>query len=101
VVIVQQDRAELFAGLHRAFWRAAIIAAVILLGVMSVSIVLSRGISTPLKNLTAAVKQVADGALGTPVPGTEREDEIGELAKATEVFRENALRMEQMNEEQR
>ncbi|MDW3225332.1 MAG: methyl-accepting chemotaxis protein [Paracoccaceae bacterium] len=100
VVIVQQDTDELFASLNKALVVAAVISGVIFLAALGISIFVSRGITRPLQALTGAVTQVADGENSATIPETERQDEIGELARAAEIFRQNSLRIEKMNEEQ-
>ena len=99
--VVQQDKSELFAGLYAVKIRALIFASVISIGVLVIAIYFSRSISQPVQRLTKAVKEVAEGALDTVVPGTSRQDEIGELARTTEVFRQNALKIEEMNKKQK
>lgn len=101
VAVVQQDRSELFAGLWTALTRALVLAAAVLGGVSLVSVYFSRSISRPVEKLTKAVNDVAEGQLETVVPGTERRDEIGELARKTEIFRQNSLRIEKLAEEQK
>ncbi|WVX48508.1 hypothetical protein ROLI_015890 [Roseobacter fucihabitans] len=101
VYVLHQDNAELFAGLQRALKIAIIVSVAIFAIALFISILLSRSITRPLQTLTNAVNEVANGATEAQVPETERQDEIGELARAAEVFRQNALRIEKMNEEQK
>lgn len=101
VAVVQQDEQELFGGLWAALYRALAISAVILAGAVALSVFFSRSISRPLLALTRAVTTVAEGATDTVVPGTDRGDEIGELARKTEVFRQNAEQIEKMVAEQK
>lgn len=100
VAIIQQDRDELFAGLPWAMKRALGIAVAVLLTVLAISVFFSRTVSRPIQRLTGAVGQVADGVFDIEVPGTDRTDELGELARATEVFRQNSIKIEKLNEEQ-
>ncbi|MFK7879686.1 methyl-accepting chemotaxis protein [Roseobacter sp.] len=100
VAIVQQNVDEVFMGLRKALLEDALISAAIFVGVLAISIFFSRSITQPVQRLTNSVNQVANGELATDVPGTERGDEVGELARAAEVFRQNSLRIEKMNEEQ-
>ncbi|MDD3650116.1 methyl-accepting chemotaxis protein [Immundisolibacter sp.] len=51
-----------------------------------------RGVSLPLTRITAAMRAVADGDLDAPVAGLGRRDEIGALAAALEVFKDNRRR---------
>jgi methyl-accepting chemotaxis protein len=50
------------------------------------------GISRPMMRLNEALGQMAAGNLGISIPGADRGDEIGDLAKAVTVIRENAER---------
>lgn len=99
--VILLDKAEVYAGLFSAVLRALAIAGMVLAGVLVVAAMFSRSISQPVQHLTKAVKEVAEGSLDTVVPGTDRTDEIGELAQKTEVFRQNALKMEEMSKEQK
>ncbi len=59
-----------------------------------------RAISPPLSGMTSAMQSLANGELETKVPSTERKDEIGEMAEAVQVFKDNALRNKEMEAEQ-
>ncbi|MCZ7448212.1 methyl-accepting chemotaxis protein [Agrobacterium rhizogenes] len=52
---------------------------------------LIRTIKTPIEALTASMKAVASGKLDENIGSTEKRDEIGEMARALDVFRHNAL----------
>lgn len=67
-------------------------------------VVLSRRLANPLVHLTAITSQIAQGDLAVAVPSTDRSDEIGEMAKAVQVFKDaglEKLRLEGMTAEQR
>jgi len=56
-----------------------------------------RSISGPLVAMTSAMKRLASGDLEIRVPAADRDDEIGYMAEAVEVFRDgmiNACRLE-------
>ncbi len=55
-------------------------------------------ITKPLGGITAALSKLAGGDLDTRVPGQDRDDEIGEMTRAFEVFRANAAALEQAHE---
>ncbi|WP_298842467.1 methyl-accepting chemotaxis protein [uncultured Roseobacter sp.] len=101
VSMVQQDYDDLYAAAYRAKYVGAAMALTIFAMTLVLSVFFSRTVSRPVQRLTASVSAVANGELDAEVPETERGDEIGELARATEVFRQNALKMEKMNEEQK
>ncbi|MFS2151575.1 methyl-accepting chemotaxis protein [Rhizobium sp. Rhizsp42] len=54
-------------------------------------------LSRPIKKVTEAIKNVADGNFDTDVPFPGRNDEIGEMAAAVAVFKENGLAVRRMN----
>ena len=100
VVFVHQNQDEVLSGLRSAVIKQIDIAAAIFGAVFLVSVLFSRSIALPVQRLTSAVNDVAGGSLETEVPETERLDEVGDLARATEVFRQNAVEMEELNAQQ-
>jgi methyl-accepting chemotaxis protein len=61
---------------------------------------LSRQITRPLARMTAALKGLAAGDRSLQVPETERRDEIGQMAKAAQVFKNNIIETERLRAEQ-
>ncbi|QFU17668.1 methyl-accepting chemotaxis protein [Microvirga thermotolerans] len=49
------------------------------------------GIVRPLSRMTGSMSRLADGDLTVVVDSTERGDEIGQLARALQVFKDNAI----------
>jgi len=49
-------------------------------------------ISRPIERMTAAMSKLADGETGTAVPHIGRRDEIGAMASAVQVFKDNLIR---------
>ncbi|WP_331373336.1 methyl-accepting chemotaxis protein [Sinorhizobium chiapasense] len=67
-------------------------------------IALTLTLKKPIGQITAAMRRLADGMLDTAIDGDARRDEIGDMARALGVFKENALskvRIEAESEEQR
>ena len=58
-------------------------------------IVLTRTLVQPLSEMTDITGRMAGGDLSLVVPGQERKDEIGRMARAVEIFRENAHKVRQ------
>ncbi len=73
--------------------------AAVLLGLV-IAFVIARGIIGPLFSLTSSMKELAGGDLEVVVPGADRRDEVGDMARAVEVFKENGLEVERMRAEQ-
>ena len=68
----------------------------ILLVTVVISFVIARSISRPLARTTASMMRLADGDKSITVEGTDNKAEMGDLARALSVFKENALAMEQL-----
>lgn len=62
--------------------------------------VTSRSVTRPLKEMIAVMRRLADGDLAASVPSQDRHDEIGEMAKTVQVFKENAEQVEALRKEQ-
>ncbi len=56
-------------------------------------------VAGPIHRMTQAMRALADGALDTPIPETGRRDEIGRMAEAVRVFRDNAREAERLRQE--
>ncbi|CAN5128955.1 methyl-accepting chemotaxis protein [soil metagenome] len=54
---------------------------------------IGRSITRPLSQLGLRMKGLADGALDEAIPGVERGDEVGAMAKTVQVFKDNAQRI--------
>ncbi len=61
---------------------------------------ISRAITRPLGNITRAMGRLAQGDLAVDVTDGRRRDEIGELARALQVFKTNAQEMRRLEAEQ-
>jgi methyl-accepting chemotaxis protein len=58
-------------------------------------------VSRRIDRITAAMHGLAAGNLSTPIPFTTDTDEIGTMAATLQVFRENAVRVQQLQDEAR
>jgi len=87
-------RADALSSSSTAMMVAALSAAafIVLGGVIS-TMVARRGIVGPIRALTQAMSRLAQGEMDAISVDTARKDEIGEMAGAVEVFRNNALAM--------
>jgi methyl-accepting chemotaxis protein len=64
------------------------------------ALLIGRGISNPIGAMTGAMGRLADGDLETNIPAQDQTNEIGKMAAAVQVFKENAIRVIQMEKEQ-
>ncbi len=57
------------------------------------------GIARPIQRITASMKKLAEGDTSSAIPFEGRNDEIGEMAAAVEVFRANAVANQRLEQE--
>ncbi|MEY9367571.1 methyl-accepting chemotaxis protein [Bradyrhizobium diazoefficiens] len=65
-----------------------------------VAFLIARSIVGPLTSMTRAMGLLAGGNLEVEIPGRGKTDEIGDMAKAIEVFKNNMVDTERMRAEQ-
>lgn len=62
---------------------------------------IAKGITAPIGGMTGAMTKLAGGELETEVPSLSNKDEVGAMAKAVQVFKDNALKVKALEEEQK
>jgi methyl-accepting chemotaxis protein len=60
---------------------------------------IGASVSGPIRAMTDRMQSLAAGELDNTIPGGEQRDEIGRMARAVEVFRDNALAVHRMERE--
>ncbi|MCZ7887567.1 methyl-accepting chemotaxis protein [Agrobacterium salinitolerans] len=68
-------------------------------GIILALFVASRGITTPIALLRERMVSLAGGETATKIDGMARRDEVGQMAKAVQVFRENAIERIRLEQE--
>ncbi len=58
---------------------------------------LYRGVAAPIGSTTHVMRTLADGNLNVAVPFTDLKNELGEMARAVEVFKQNGIRVRELN----
>ena len=74
-----------------------VILAIGLLGGGTIAVVTARSITRPLVDMTGAMGRLAENDLTVEVPARERRDEVGRMAAAVDVFKQNALKVRDLN----
>ncbi len=87
--------------LHDVALKLAVLALAFVVLVVLMGIAIARSLSGPLGDLRDAMAAVTTGDYGRRVGGLDAADEIGEMARAVEVFRENALAKRRADEDLR
>jgi len=73
------------------FYSLAVVGTVFTVGIALTLLLISRGITGPIAALRERMLSLAAGHSEAPVKGGDRRDEVGEMAKAVAVFRDNAI----------
>jgi methyl-accepting chemotaxis protein len=79
---------------------AAMLAALGLVIGVGLAFVISRGIVRPLTGMTDMMTKLAAGDRTLDVPARDNTDEIGDMARAVEVFKQNAIEADRLAREQ-
>jgi methyl-accepting chemotaxis protein len=79
-----------------------IIIGVALVGLLliAITLVVTRSITRPIKGLAGAMSRLVGGDTGIMVPGDNRRDEVGDMARTVVVFKETMIEADQLRIEQ-
>jgi len=99
-VIGETDLTEVMAPVQAMRNFMLLAGSLVLLVVVGIGWIAARSITRPIGAMTDAMGLIASGRLETHIPALERPDEIGEMAQAVQVFKDNASRMAQLQQEQ-
>ena len=80
---------------------ALVLMLVTLLGAIAIGIAMALALTRPMKRLQTAMDQLSGNNLDADVPDRERGDEIGAMARAVLVFKENAIEKGRLEAEQK
>lgn len=72
----------------------------LLLSALMVGLLVQRLVFRPMNGLASVMGDLAGGKLDVDVPSQDRRDEVGEMALAVQVFKDNALKIQQLSAEQ-
>ncbi len=72
----------------------------VLLGVAAGLLIGRSGIAVPIRTLSAQLEDLAKGRFDITIAGTERRDEVGDIARSAEVFKASGLEAERLRRQQ-
>jgi len=87
------------AAMEQAVLTMKIVAILALILGSGLALFIGRAISRPVVNMTEAMGNLAEGDLAVEIPATGRRDEIGDMAAAVQVFKDNAIAVERLKKE--
>ncbi len=89
------------AGLNQGITVAIVLGIVAVLIGVALALLLARSIAGPIKDMTGAMLTLAGGDKSIAIPGVGRKDEVGEMAGAVQVFKDNMIKADELAEAQR
>jgi methyl-accepting chemotaxis protein len=95
------DIAGIESARNEALTTALIITLIAVVAVSLVLVALIRRITGQIGRLSQTMSTLSDGNYGIDIPYVSRVDEMGQMARTVEVFRDNGLRQRELEEEQK
>ncbi len=99
LMVQRRVDSEAAVGLVRTLIYACIAIAIVICGI--IAWLLGRNVADPLVKMNKAMRELAGGDKTIEVPGVGRRDEIGQMADAVQVFKDNMIEADAMAEERR
>jgi methyl-accepting chemotaxis protein len=94
-------RAELASAKRFSLVMLGSISAILLGLSVFLTFVIGRSIVRPIGRMTSAMARLAEGEIQQDIPAVDNKDEIGDMARAVLVFKQNAFERTRLEEEQR
>ncbi|MHC5652843.1 methyl-accepting chemotaxis protein [Stappia sp. ICDLI1TA098] len=99
-LLAEIDLAEVEAPINRMAWQFLVIGGLVVFVMALAGFFFARTISRPIGRMSGVMRSIAGGNLELQVPDTGRADEIGEMAGAVQVFKDNAIEVKRLEAEQ-
>lgn len=100
-VVKAVKQTELSAAADRITFGAVISGFLCLVPIVGLIWWITRRMFAPMENLAVAASRIADGDLEVAVEATDRQDEIGRMARCIEVFKDNSIERERLASERK
>ncbi len=104
VIEIATDASDILAQARQSTWMSAGVSIVVSLLALVGFLFFARSLAGAIAGLTRTMSRLAAGDLAVDVDGKNRSDEIGAMAGAVQVFKDNALKaqeLERLADEQR
>lgn len=94
--LVRVDAEDAMAALIKAQNEVIMVCAALLAAATTLALLIGSKASQPLRRISSAIEKLASGDNTVDIPYTERKDEVGDISRSVQVFKDNALKLEQM-----
>ncbi len=101
LVYVGIPKAEIDAVAADGLKLLALVGVLAMLVIGALAVFAASRLTRPIPRLSMSMKLLAEGELDRPVPYVGLRNEIGEMARNVEVFRANALKVQELTEDER
>ncbi len=98
--MVQNIEVTAASRVSQSMWLAGLVALAVLAAMLAAIMAALKGVVAPITETAAAMRELAGGNMAVSFPGGGRDDEIGDMALAADVFRENAIARNALEHEQ-
>ena len=95
-VLVRIPQSEAYAAVYDVELIQQITLGISAVVLLVFGILFGRGFTAPIKTLTDVMSKLANGDKTVDIPGSERGDELGGMAKAVLVFKENMIKNDEL-----
>ena len=100
-VMTEIDQAEAFGAVSRIQIAMAVVGAIGLGAILGASLLIARVLCGPINAMTGVMGRLAHGDLEVDIPAKGQKDEIGAMAEAVQVFKDNAQEKVRLEAEQK
>ncbi|OPZ78610.1 MAG: Methyl-accepting chemotaxis protein 4 [Alphaproteobacteria bacterium ADurb.Bin438] len=100
-IIAEIDLKEIMKPVDYLKNKLIYISLVILAFVIILSILFSKLITNPISEITNTMNILSSGNLDIDIPNKENKDEIGHMSRSVQIFKENAIKNKELEEEQK
>jgi methyl-accepting chemotaxis protein len=100
VAVIGFDRSVIDASLASARWVSLVIGFVTFILALGVAYIMNRSIAQPIGAMTGVMRRLAEQDTSVEVTGSDRTDELGEMAAAVQIFKNNAIEKKRLEAEQ-
>ena len=101
VVIIGVDRTFFEKQIQNGITISCILLIVIAFLAVILSFFINKSLSAPIRSMILTMQALSQDNLQIEIPALNRKDEIGDMASAVAVFKENAIRVQKMEEDKR
>ncbi len=100
IILAEIDKAEIMEPINNLATYTIIEVIILLSIITAIGIYASRTIINPITSMSSVMQKLAKDDFDVEIPGTDRSDEIGDMAASVQVFKENGMEAKRLQAEQ-